>query len=185
MFLPEEDRYSNSRQRINSMIAALFGGRVAEEVIFGDDAVTTGASNDIERATDLARNMVTKWGLSEKMGPLAYSEQEQEVFLGKSASQTSKNMSNETASSIDSEIRKIIDHQYQRATKLIKDNLEKMHLMADALMKYETIDVEQIDQIMDGKVPDAPDSWSDDDNDSSGKAANTSSKDSPSASPAS
>ena len=185
MFLPEEDRYSNSRQRINSMIAALFGGRVAEEVIFGDDAVTTGASNDIERATDLARNMVTKWGLSEKMGPLAYSEQEQEVFLGKSASQTSKNMSNETASSIDSEIRKIIDHQYQRATKLIKDNLEKMHLMADALMKYETIDVEQIDQIMDGKAPDAPDSWSDDDNDSSGKPANTSSKDSPSASPAS
>jgi len=185
MFLPEEDRYSNSRQRINSMIAALFGGRVAEEVIFGDDAVTTGASNDIERATDLARNMVTKWGLSEKMGPLAYSEQEQEVFLGKSASQTSKNMSNETASSIDSEIRKIIDHQYQRATKLIKDNLEKMHLMADALMKYETIDVEQIDQIMDGKVPDAPDSWSDDDNDSSGKPANTSPKDSPSTSPAS
>jgi len=185
MFLPEEDRYSNSRQRINSMIAALFGGRVAEEVIFGDDAVTTGASNDIERATDLARNMVTKWGLSEKMGPLAYSEQEQEVFLGKSASQTSKNMSNETASSIDSEIRKIIDHQYQRATKLVKDNVEKMHLMADALMKYETIDVEQIDQIMDGKVPDAPDSWSDDDNDSSGKLANTSPKDSPSASPAS
>ena len=185
MFLPEEDRYSNSRQRINSMIAALFGGRVAEEVIFGDDAVTTGASNDIERATDLARNMVTKWGLSEKMGPLAYSEQEQEVFLGKSASQTNKNMSNETASSIDSEIRKIIDHQYKRATKLIKDNLEKMHLMADALMKYETIDVEQIDQIMDGKVPDAPDSWSDDDNDSSGKPANTSSKDSPSTSPAS
>ena len=185
MFLPEEDRYSNSRQRINSMIAALFGGRVAEEVIFGDDAVTTGASNDIERATDLARNMVTKWGLSEKMGPLAYSEQEQEVFLGKSASQTNKNMSNETASSIDSEIRKIIDHQYQRATKLVKDNLEKMHLMADALMKYETIDVEQIDQIMDGKVPDAPDSWSDDDNDSSGKPANTSPKDSPSTSPAS
>jgi len=185
MFLPEEDRYSNSRQRINSMIAALFGGRVAEEVIFGDDAVTTGASNDIERATDLARNMVTKWGLSEKMGPLAYSEQEQEVFLGKSASQTSKNMSNETASSIDSEIRKIIDHQYQRATKLVKDNVEKMHLMADALMKYETIDVEQIDQIMDGKVPDAPDSWSDDDNDSSGKLANTSPKDSPSTSPAS
>ena len=119
------------------------------------------------------------------MGPLAYSEQAQEVILGKSASQTNKNMSNETASSIDSEIRKIIDHQYQRATKLIKDNLEKMHLMADALMKYETIDVEQIDQIMDGKVPDAPDSWSDDDNDSSRKPANTTSKDSPSASPAS
>ena len=185
MFLPEEDRYSNSRQRINSMIAALFGGRVAEELIFGDDAVTTGASNDIERATDLARNMVTKWGLSEKMGPLAYSEQEQEVFLGKSASQTSKNMSNETASSIDSEIRKIIDSQYERATKLIKENLDKMHLMADALMKYETIDVEQIDQIMDGKVPDAPESWSDDDNDSSGNTNNVAPKDNPSTSPAS
>ena len=185
MFLPEEDRYSNSRQRINSMIAALFGGRVAEELIFGDDAVTTGASNDIERATDLARNMVTKWGLSDKMGPLAYGEEQQEVFLGKSASQNNKNISNETASSIDGEIRKIIDTQYSRATKLIKDNLDKMHLMADALMKYETIDVEQIDQIMEGKVPDAPDSWSDDDNSSSGKSTDVSSKDSPSASPAS
>ena len=185
MFLPEEDRYSNSRQRINSMIAALFGGRVAEELIFGDDAVTTGASNDIERATDLARNMVTKWGLSDKMGPLAYGEEQQEVFLGKSASQNNKNISNETASSIDGEIRKIIDTQYSRATKLIKDNLDKMHLMADALMKYETIDVEQIDQIMEGKVPDAPDSWSDDDSSSSGKSTDVSSKDSPSASPAS
>jgi cell division protease FtsH len=185
MFLPEEDRYSNSRQRINSMIAALFGGRVAEEVIFGDDAVTTGASNDIERATDLARNMVTKWGLSDKMGPLAYGEEQQEVFLGKSASQNNKNISNETVSSIDAEIRKIIDTQYTRATKLIKDNLDKMHLMADALMKYETIDVEQIDQIMEGKVPDAPDSWSDDDNSSSGKPSDMASKDSPSASPAS
>jgi len=185
MFLPEEDRYSNSRQRINSMIAALFGGRVAEELIFGDDAVTTGASNDIERATDLARNMVTKWGLSDKMGPLAYGEEQQEVFLGKSASQNNKNISNETASSIDSEIRKIIDTQYSRATKLIKDNLDKMHLMADALMKYETIDVEQIDQIMDGKVPDAPESWSDDDNSTSGQSPDSSSKESPSASPAS
>tara|TARA_B100001027_G_scaffold181863_1_gene133446 strand:+ start:128 stop:2038 length:1911 start_codon:yes stop_codon:yes gene_type:complete len=185
MFLPEEDRYSNSRQRINSMIAALFGGRVAEELIFGDDAVTTGASNDIERATDLARNMVTKWGLSDKMGPLAYGEEQQEVFLGKSASQNNKNISNETASSIDGEIRKIIDTQYSRATKLIKGNLDKMHLMADALMKYETIDSDQIDQIMEGKVPDAPDSWSDDDSSSSGKNADVASKGSPSASPAS
>ncbi len=185
MFLPEEDRYSNSKQRINSMIAALFGGRVAEEQIFGDDAVTTGASNDIERATDLARNMVTKWGLSDKMGPLAYGEEQQEVFLGKSASQTNKNISNETASNIDTEIRKIIDTQYTRATKLIKENLDKMHLMADALMKYETIDVEQIDQIMEGKVPDAPDSWNDDDSSSSGTQSNISSKESPSTSPAS
>ena len=116
MFLPEEDRYSNSRQRINSMIAALFGGRVAEEEIFGKDAVTTGASNDIERATALARNMVTKWGLSNKMGPLAYAEEEGEVFLGKSVSKQ-KTVSDETAHTIDSEIRKIIDEQYTRAKK--------------------------------------------------------------------
>ncbi|MED5502597.1 MAG: ATP-dependent zinc metalloprotease FtsH, partial [Pseudomonadota bacterium] len=147
MFLPEEDRYSNSRQRINSMIAALFGGRVAEEEIFGEDAVTTGASNDIERATALARSMVTKWGLSDKMGPLAYAEEENEVFLGKSSAQQQKSVSNETARTIDSEIRKIIDTQYSRATKLIKDNMDKMHLMADALMKYETIDTSQIDEI--------------------------------------
>ena len=109
MFLPEEDRYSNSRQRINSMIAALFGGRVAEEEIFGDEAVTTGASNDIERATALARSMVTKWGLSNKMGPLAYAEEENEVFLGKSSGQQQKSVSDETARTIDTEIRKIID----------------------------------------------------------------------------
>ena len=162
MFLPEEDRYSNSKQRINSMIAALFGGRVAEELIFGSDAVTTGASNDIERATDLARSMVTKWGLSDKMGPLAYNEEQNEVFLGKSVSQQKK-VSDETAHSIDSEIRKIIDVQYKRATKLIKDNLDKMHIMAEALIKYETIDSKQIDQIMNGKAPGAPENWSDDD----------------------
>jgi len=163
MFLPEEDRYSNSKQRINSMIAALFGGRVAEEEIFGEDAVTTGASNDIERATGLARSMVTKWGLSTKMGPLTYAEEENEVFLGKSVSQQ-KTVSDETAHTIDSEIRNIIDIQYKRATKLIKDNLDKMHVMADALMKYETIDAKQIDEIMEGKTPSAPESWTDDDN---------------------
>ena len=162
MFLPEEDRYSNSRQRINSMIAALFGGRVAEEEIFGKDAVTTGASNDIERATALARNMVTKWGLSNKMGPLAYAEEENEVFLGKSVSKQ-KTVSDETAHTIDSEIRKIIDVQYTRAKKLIVDNMDKMHIMADALMKWETIDSGQIDEIMEGKEPSPPASWSDDD----------------------
>ena len=158
MFLPEEDRYSNSRQRINSMIAALFGGRVAEEEIFGKDAVTTGASNDIERATALARNMVTKWGLSNKMGPLAYAEEEGEVFLGKSVSKQ-KTVSDETAHTIDSEIRKIIDEQYTRAKKLITDNMDKMHVMADALMKWETIDSGQIDEIMEGKEPSPPESW--------------------------
>ena len=186
MFLPEEDRYSNSRQRINSMIAALFGGRVAEEEIFGEDAVTTGASNDIERATALARSMVTKWGLSDKMGPLAYAEEENEVFLGKSSAQQQKSVSNETARTIDSEIRKIIDTQYSRATKLIKDNMDKMHLMADALMKYETIDTSQIDEIMEGKVPSAPESWSDDDDSSNTSGGvTTKTKDSPATTPAS
>jgi cell division protease FtsH len=163
MFLPEEDRYSNSKERINSRIAALFGGRVAEEEIFGEDAVTTGASNDIERATGLARSMVTKWGLSTKLGPLAYAEEENEIFLGKSVSQQ-KTVSDKTADTIDSEIRSIIDMQYSRATKLIRDNLDKMHIIADALMKYETIDAKQIDEIMEGKIPSAPESWTDDDN---------------------
>ena len=186
MFLPEEDRYSNSRQRINSMIAALFGGRVAEEERFGEEAVTTGASNDIERATALARSMVTKWGLSNKMGPLAYAEEENEVFLGKSSGQQQKSVSDETARTIDTEIRKIIDTQYSRATKLIKDNIDKMHLMADALMKYETIDSGQIDEIMEGKTPSAPESWSDDDdssNTSGGVTSNT--KESPATTPVS
>ena len=184
MFLPEEDRYSNSRQRINSMIAALFGGRVAEEEIFGEEAVTTGASNDIERATALARSMVTKWGLSNKMGPLAYAEEENEVFLGKSVSQQ-KTVSDETAHTIDSEIRKIIDVQYSRATKLIKDNMDKMHVMADALMKYETIDAKQIDEIMNGKIPSAPDSWSDDDHSDSSGGVSADSKENPATTPAS
>ena len=184
MFLPEEDRYSNSRQRINSMIAALFGGRVAEEEIFGKDAVTTGASNDIERATALARNMVTKWGLSNKMGPLAYAEEEGEVFLGKSVSKQ-KTVSDETAHTIDSEIRKIIDEQYTRAKKLIANNMDKMHVMADALMKWETIDSGQIDEIMDGKEPSPPDSWSDDDTPNSDGGVKQSSKSNPVSTPAS
>ncbi len=184
MFLPEEDRYSNSRQRINSMIAALFGGRVAEEEIFGKDAVTTGASNDIERATALARNMVTKWGLSNKMGPLAYAEEEGEVFLGKSVSKQ-KTVSDETAHTIDSEIRKIIDEQYTRAKKLINDNMDKMHVMADALMKWETIDSAQIDEIMDGKEPSPPESWSDDDTPNSDGGVKQPSKSSPVSNPVS
>jgi len=178
MFLPEEDRYSNSKERINSMIAALFGGRVAEEEIFGEDAVTTGASNDIERATGLARSMVTKWGLSTKLGPLAYAEEENEVFLGKSVSQQ-KTVSDKTADTIDSEIRSIIDVQYSRATKLIRDNLDKMHVMADALMKYETIDAKQIDEIMEGKIPSAPESWTDDDNSDTKNGGSAAAKESP------
>ena len=172
MFLPEEDRYSFSRQRLESQISSLFGGRIAEELIFGPEMVTTGASNDIQRATELARNMVTKWGLSERLGPLTYSEEEGEVFLGHSVTQH-KNVSDETAHTIDAEIRAIVDRNYQRAERLLKENLDKLHMMADALIKYETIDSDQIDDIMAGKPPRPPEDWDDDQTRGSGKAAQT------------
>jgi cell division protease FtsH len=162
MFLPEEDRYSYSKQHLESQLSSLFGGRIAEQLIFGDEAVTTGASNDIERATSIARSMVTQWGLSDRMGPLSYSEEEGEVFLGKSYGKQ-KTVSDETAHSIDSEIRTIIDRNYQRAVKILEQNKDKLHAMADALMKYETIDADQIDSIMEGKEPGPPRDWSDDD----------------------
>jgi len=161
MFLPEDDRYSSSKQRLNSRICTLFGGRIAEELTLGPDRVTTGASNDIERATEIARNMVTKWGLSEKLGPLAYSEDEGEVFLGRSVTQH-KNMSDDTVNAIDLEIRQIIDNNYGRAKQILVDNMDKLHLMADALMKYETIDNDQIQRIMQGQDPGEPGSWSGD-----------------------
>jgi cell division protease FtsH len=161
MFLPEEDRYSHSKQRLESQISSLFGGRLAEEIIFGAEAVTTGASNDIERATEIARGMVTKWGLSEKMGPLAYSEEDGEVFLGHSVTQR-KTISDETAHSIDDEVRKIIDSNYQRAKTILVENLDKLHTMAKALVKYETINADQIDDIMQGKTPRPPEDWEDD-----------------------
>jgi cell division protease FtsH len=160
MFLPEEDRHSRSRQNLNSLICVMFGGRIAEELTLGPDGVTTGASNDIERATSIARNMVTKWGLSEKLGPLAYSEDEGEVFLGRSVTQH-KNMSDDTANAIDREIREIIDTNYARAKEILVANLDKLHAMSDALMKYETIDGDQIARIMQGKDPGAPGSWAD------------------------
>ncbi|CAK0777338.1 ATP-dependent zinc metalloprotease FtsH [Gammaproteobacteria bacterium] len=160
MFLPEEDRYSFSKQRLESQIASLFGGRLAEKIIFGSECVTTGASNDIQRATDIARNMVTRWGLSEKLGPLTYMEDEGEVFLGHSVTQH-KMISDETAHIIDEEIRSIIDHNFCRAEQLLMDNLDKLHLMADALIKYETIDASQIDDIMAGKPPQPPEDWED------------------------
>ncbi|WP_022975575.1 ATP-dependent zinc metalloprotease FtsH [Nevskia ramosa] len=160
MFLPEEDRHSRSKQSLNSLICMMFGGRVAEELTLGPDGVTTGASNDIERATNLARNMVTKWGLSDKLGPLAYSEDEGEVFLGRSVTQH-KNMSDDTANAIDREIREVIDTNYARAKQILVDNFDKLHAMADALMKYETIDSDQIARIMQGKDPGAPGSWTD------------------------
>tara|TARA_B100000929_G_C15509305_1_gene419793 strand:+ start:3308 stop:5233 length:1926 start_codon:yes stop_codon:yes gene_type:complete len=160
MFLPEEDRLSYSKELIESQISSLFGGRIAEELIFNASKVTTGASNDIERATQLARNMVTKWGLSEKLGPLTYSEEDGEVFLGRSVTQH-KAISDETAHTIDEEIRNIVDKNYKRSERLLKKNVDKLHLMADALIKYETIDADQIDDIMKGKAPRPPSDWND------------------------
>ncbi len=160
MFLPEADRYSHSKEFLESQICSLFGGRIAEELVFGHDKVTTGASNDIMRSTELARNMVTKWGLSDKLGPLTYSEDEGEVFLGHSVAQH-KAVSDETAHDIDKEIRSIIDRAYARAEEILKTNLDKLHAMADALMKYETIDSDQIDDIMAGKPPRPPADWDD------------------------
>ena len=170
MFLPEQDRYSHSKQRLESQISSLFGGRIAEEIIFGSDAVTTGASNDIERATELARNMVTRWGLSEKLGPLMYTEEEGEVFLGRSVTQH-KQMSDETAHVIDEEIRRLIDLNYDRAEQILKDNMDKLHTMADALIRYETIDADQISDIMEGRDVRPPKSYSNDDRDDSSDGA--------------
>jgi len=164
MFLPEEDRYSHSKMHLESQISSLFGGRIAEELIYGKDSVTTGASNDIERATALARNMVTKWGLSERLGPLAYSEDEGEVFLGRSVTQH-KNIADDTARIIDEEIRSLIDNNYQRAEGILKEHLEVLHKMTDALMKYETIDANQIDALMAGETVPAPKDWVDMDDD--------------------
>ena len=155
MFLPEGDRYSYSKQRLESQISSMFGGRIAESIIFGPEHVTTGAQNDIERATDIARNMVTKWGLSERLGPLTYSEDDGEVFLGRSVTRH-KNVSDETAHVIDEEIRSIVDRNYRRSEELLRANLDKLHTMADALIKFETIDSEQIDDIMAGRSPREP-----------------------------
>ena len=159
MFLPEEDRYSHSRRHIVSQITSLFGGRVAEEMTLGKEGITTGASNDIQRATEIARNMVTKWGLSDTMGPLMYDEGGEEVFLGRSAAQPSKAMSDETALAIDKEVRSIIDECYEKARSILDEHRSKMDMMADALMQYETIDSEQIDAIMEGKKPNPPSDW--------------------------
>ncbi len=153
MFLPEEDRYSISGQNIRSQICSLFGGRIAEEMTLGINNVTTGASNDIQRATQLARNYVTKWGLSEKMGPLMYDEDDGEVFLGMSAGSNPKPHSPDTAREIDQEIRILIDECYAESRKLLKENEEKLHVMADALIEFETLSSEQIDDIMAGAKP--------------------------------
>jgi cell division protease FtsH len=158
MFLPEEDRYSYSKQRLMSQMKSLYGGRIAEELIFGPAYVTTGASNDIERATDIARNMVTKWGLSDRLGPLTYTEDDGEIFLGRSVTRH-KQVSDVTAHAIDEEVRKLIDSCYTEAKEILETNKDKLHLMAEALIKYETIDEKQIRDIMEGRVPRPPQDW--------------------------
>jgi cell division protease FtsH len=158
MFLPDGDRMSYSRQWLESNISTLFGGRIAEEIIFGAEAVTTGAQSDIQRATEIARNMVTKWGLSDRLGPLTYSEDEQEVFLGHAVTQH-KSVSDETSHIIDEEVRNIIDRNYGRARTILDENLDKLHAMAEALIKFETIDAGQIDDIMAGRTPRLPRDW--------------------------
>ena len=147
MYLPEQDRWSHSKQYLESMISSLYGGRIAEEIIYGREKMTTGASNDIERATDIARKMVTQWGMSEEMGPMLYAEEEGEVFLGRSMAKA-KHMSDDTARAIDAEIKHVINRNYDRAKHILMDNLDILHAMKDALMKYETIDAKQIDDLM-------------------------------------
>ena len=174
MFLPEQDRYSFSKKRLVSQITSLFGGRAAEELIFGKDSVTTGASNDIERATEIARKMVTKWGLSDKLGPLTYIEDEGEVFLGRSVTQH-KQVSDITVKTIDEEVRRIIDQSYHDAAKILKTNIKRLHKMAEALIKYETLDENQIGDIMNDKEPKPPEGWdhSDDSSDDEEKKRDT------------
>ena len=160
MFLPEEDRYSFSKRRLMSQMKSLFGGRAAEEVVFGPACVTTGAANDIERATEIARNMVTRWGLSDRLGPLTYSEDDGEIFLGRSVTRH-KQVSDGTAHAIDEEVRQLIDNCYNEAKKIVEKSMKELHLMADALMKYETIDEAQIKDIMKGRDPQPPEGWED------------------------
>ena len=160
MFLPTEDKYSLTKQQLESQISSLYGGRLAEEMIFGQEAVTTGASNDIQRATELAHNMVTKWGLSDNMGPMSYGEDEGEVFLGRSVTQH-KAVSDLTAKQIDEDVRAVINRNYDRAKRLLEENSDKLHTMAQALVKYETIDTDQIDAIMEGREPGEPKDWND------------------------
>ncbi len=174
MYLPEQDRFSHSKQHLESNISSLYGGRIAEEVIYGSDKVSTGASNDIERATNIARKMVTQWGLSE-MGPMLFAEEEGEVFLGRTSAK-SLHMSDETAKLIDEEIKSVIDRNYKRAETMIKDNMDILHAMKDALMKYETIDALQIDDLMARTEVRQPADWDDSDSDinsSSNSSSNT------------
>jgi len=175
MYLPEQDRVSHSKQYLESMISSLYGGRLAEEIIYGHDKVSTGASNDIERATEIARKMVTQWGLSEKLGPLLYAEENGEVFLGRSMAKAT-HMSDDTARVIDKEIKSIIDRNYERAKQILEENMDIMHAMKDALMKYETIDAKQIDDLMARREVRQPADWRDDSNDTPSGSAPTEAK---------
>ncbi|WP_044169978.1 ATP-dependent zinc metalloprotease FtsH [Candidatus Pantoea carbekii] len=159
-FLPEGDAISASRQKLESQISTLYGGRLAEEIIYGLERVSTGASNDIKVATNLARNMVTQWGFSEKLGPLLYAEEDGEVFLGRSVAKA-KHMSDETARIIDQEVKYLVDSNYQRARCILKENMDILHAMKDALMKYETIDALQIDDLMARREVRPPTDWED------------------------
>lgn len=170
MYLPEQDRFSYSKQLLESMISSLYGGRLAEEIIYGFDKVTTGASNDIERATDIAQKMVTQWGLSEKLGPLLYAEEEGEVFMGGSGGKV-KHLSDETAKLIDAEVKELIERNFQRAKKILLDNIDILHAMKDALMKYETIDAKQIDDLMARREVRTPDDWEESDDTPQGPTA--------------
>ena len=162
MFLPEDDQTSQSKQGLESMIAGLYGGRIAEEMTLGFSGVTTGASNDIERATSIARNMVTKWGLSEKLGPFAYEEEDRSGgYVASSTGEKANYYSPETGKIIDAEVQGVISYCYNMAKKVLEENRSKLDVMAEALMQYETIDAKQIKEIMDGKKPTAPDGWSD------------------------
>ena len=158
MQLPEKDRYSHTKEYLESRLSILYGGRIAEEMLNGAEKVTTGASNDIKVATSIARNMITQWGFSEKLGPLMYAEDEGEVFLGRSVTQT-KHVSDDTAKIIDDEVKSLISKNFDRAEKILHGNRDKLEAMAKALMKYETIDASQIDEIMDGKPPSPPKGW--------------------------
>ncbi|WP_421350963.1 ATP-dependent zinc metalloprotease FtsH [Aeromonas veronii] len=160
MYLPEQDRWSHSKQHLESMISSLYGGRLAEELIYGAEKVSTGASNDIERATDIARKMVTQWGMSERLGPMLYAEEDGEVFLGRSMAKA-KHMSDDTARIIDAEVKQVIDRNYDRAKQILLDNMDVLHSMKDALMKYETIDAKQIDDLMARREVRAPSNWHD------------------------
>jgi cell division protease FtsH len=169
-YLPDGDRHSHSKEWYRGKIASAFGGRLAEEIIYGPDQVTDGATSDIQQATNMARMMVTRFGFSDRLGPLAYAEEEGEVFLGKSITQH-KNVSDDTARTIDEEVRLLIDSCYSEARLKLTDNLDKLHAMAEALVKYETLDAEQIRRIMNGQPPGEPSSWSDMGNKPSGPTA--------------